>query len=118
MKKPPQNLKLNKEVLNKKGKLPNVYSQNQYLIWTFLKDPKNCDWRKEGVIAQRLWKKYPRLSFWEFVRQEMGFELNTMLFFYSEKGKAILNECKFFWKEFKKLKKDESWLNRKKKKVQ
>ena len=115
MKKPRQNLKLNKEVLNKKGKLPNVFSENQYLIWTFLKEPSSCNWAKEGVVAQKLWRQYPELSFWEFVRQEMGFELNTMLFFYSKKGEQVLNECEFFYKEFKKMKKGKSWLDRRKK---
>ena len=101
-----KNLNLDREVLNKKGVLPRVHSENQFLVWTFLKNPAECDWRKESAAAKKAWEICPDLTFWRYLADELDFKLNSMYFFLSEEGKKIVNRNKFFYfeqqKSFKK----------------
>ena len=97
-----KNLHLDREILNKKGILPKVYSEHQFLIWSFLKAPSECDWRREAVAAKKIWEMCPDLTFWRYLADELDFRLNSMYFFLSKDGKKIIKRNKFFYYEQKK----------------
>jgi hypothetical protein len=76
-------------------KIKNKY---QLLVWLFLAKPLDCTWPKEVKIAKTLLSKYPDLKFWRSL--DLGYKLNSLAYFLSEKGKALLyNKNKFYKKE-------------------
>lgn len=82
----------------KTGKSPHITHTYQILVWLFLKNPRNpsTDWANEIKTSKKLLKKYPDIRFWSSI--DLGFRLNSLLFFISEEGKRLL---KIEWQKFK-----------------
>ena len=97
-------LNLDREVVDKNGLLPKVYTHNQFLVWTFLKNPAECVWRKEMAIASKVWKTCPDLSFWRYLADELQFKLNSLAWLIGKDGKAIVNTHKYFYFANKRVK--------------
>lgn len=96
-------LKLDREILDKKGLQPKVYTANQFLIWTFLKNPAYCNWREQTALASKVWVTCPDLAFWRYLADELGFKLNSLAWLMGD-GKADLKTHKFFYYAGKRLK--------------
>ena len=72
-------------------KVKNVEFENcRFLIKKFLK-PENISYPSQIKIAKQLLKQYPEIEFWELF--EIGFFLNSLAFFLTDKGSKLVAEA-------------------------
>jgi len=90
----PDGYKLDKKIVDSTGKPPKINSLEQFLVWKFLKNvpTTSLDWSREIKIARIFLEAYPSVDFWNFV--DLGFKLNSLLWFTTDKGVAFLKQEK------------------------
>lgn len=71
---------------NKKLTNPEQHKKFQLILESYLKPPIN--WGQEYKLLKELVIKYPEIEEIE----DLGFELNSLAFFKTEKGKKLLQE--------------------------
>ena len=88
---------LRKDVIEKIGRHPRIYTPEQFIIWTLLdaKGFKKADWSREMKQATKLFKEYPNLDFWKQLSfRNLDFTFKSLIFLTSKKwkGPEILDE--------------------------
>ena len=88
---------LRKDVIEKIGRHPRIYTPEQFIIWTLLdaKGFKKADWSREMKQATKLFKEYPTLDFWKQLSfRNLDFTFKSLIFLTSKKwkGPEILDE--------------------------
>lgn len=64
----------------------------QFIITSFLKNPKEVSWAREIKMAQKIIKEYPDPTFWKSVDKNIKY--NSLNFFLSEDGIKFLKSQK------------------------
>jgi len=83
---------LNKDILDKKGNSPRIFTVQQFIVWKFLKNPAYTDWIREASIADKIISLYPDVNFWNFFH--LDFKLNSVAWFLTFDGKTLLQKEK------------------------
>jgi hypothetical protein len=84
---------LNKEIIDSKtGQPPKIVNNQQFLIWKFLKNPRDISWPREIKIANKLLAQFKSIEYWNFV--DLPFSLNSLAWFISSNGQEFLNQQK------------------------
>ena len=78
------------EYTTESGLNPPIHNLQQFLVWKFNKHAEEPDfsWSGEIKLACRLTKTYPSVEFWK--TYSLGYKLNSLAFFLTQKGKNIL----------------------------
>lgn len=86
--------KLNKDIVDSRGRPPKIVSLEQFLVWKFLKRVPTTplDWSREIKTAHIFIEAYPSVDFWNFV--DLPFKLNSLLWFTTDKGVEFLKQQK------------------------